>query len=148
MKNFTSLLLILLYSSICSGQKKYYFDIADSLYDAGEYASSVRYFSTSINTKEDTVDAYYGRANSKMALKDYRNAVDDYEYFLKSVKGVEYTRKLGYSGVTLDLVLISHWMSWICYVHLDNQDKVCYHLNKCAEYGNKDAYPKIREYCK
>lgn len=143
--------LFLLKSSILFCQTTY-FDKADSLEKLNNFNEALRYYSIAINTKEDTVDAYYRRAYMKMELKNYRGAVTDFATYLDAVKGQEYTRDktIGISkmkGFTIDQVMMSHGMIGICYINLNNINDACKHFDKAQEYGYPNINEIIKKYC-
>jgi len=75
---------------------------------------------------------WYNRANIKLKLEKYSEAIDDYS------KAIDLKNEFG----------DAYFNRAINYLYLSDTTNACLDLGKAGELGNSDVYPLIRNLCK
>lgn len=116
----------------------------DSLFAINEYRYAVIEYTKGINAGIDCDDVYCKRGLAKASLGDNRGAIDDFNFYLESVKGKEDPKE---DPFRVFYVMVAYFSRGNCYLILGDKELACRNFSKSGELGYKEAYEMIRKYC-
>src|SRR5688572_18470689 len=62
---------------------EYFYYLGQTYFNSGKHMEAIKEYNKALNIKKDYYSAYYGRGLAKMKLKDYRGAIEDYNYAIE-----------------------------------------------------------------
>ncbi|MBN8692589.1 MAG: tetratricopeptide repeat protein [Bacteroidetes bacterium] len=126
----------------CKGEIKYkIFYISDGYNKLNKNADNA-YFNTKGNTAPKNIEL--GSPASLLVKKDlYNYGVRKFSIKRTLLAKAYFVEAIKYYPKDID----AHYNLATCYLKLKDQQKACYHWNKCLELGDKEVQTEINKYC-
>jgi tetratricopeptide (TPR) repeat protein len=123
-----------------------------------KYREAVKEYTSAIFFNPNYTEAYFGRGNSKFALKDYRGALADYNQCIQRYLALEAEDKArkakGRTGINFDLLAIkadaelAYYNRGVAKEILDDRVGACEDFRSSCRMGNSDGCKASKKACK
>lgn len=121
-----------------------------------KYREAIKKYTSAIFFNPNLAEAYFGRGNSKLRLKDYQGALADYNQFIQrylTLEAEDKARKAkGKAGINFDLLaikadaILAYYNRGVAKEMLGDRVGACEDFRSSCSMGNKDAC-KASEKC-
>lgn len=130
------------------------FNEAQSFQLLGRHREAINKYDAALLLKRNYTEAYFGRGDAKLKLKDYRGALADYDTFLLRYFILEVEDKAkGRGGINFDLVAMKSYAELAYYNRgaakemLGDKVGACKDFRKSCAAGNKRACKASKNAC-